>query len=341
MFVLLLAVGCQARRPPASIRWPAMSTLATVSVPASHAAALPGLRDDVSAAFAEVEGSLSVFREDSDLAAVNRNAGGNALPVNAHVAAVLDSALRVARASGGAFDPTIGPLMRAWGFRDTVVTSPPSPDVLSAALADVGWQHVETLTGVGGTNRVRLARAGMRLDLGAIAKGYAVDLACARLRPAHDSFLVDLGGNLRAYGEAAPGRGGWRTGIRNPFDRSMLIGTVLMTNGEAVATSGNYERFINFENRRYAHIMDPRTGWPVQGMAGITVLAPSAMEADALSTTLFVLGPADGARLLQMHPGCEALWVPDEQPPWVLATPGFRARLEPADGWRDRLRTVP
>jgi thiamine biosynthesis lipoprotein len=298
------------------------------------------VRSRASAAFAEIEGTLSVFREQSDLAAVNRNAGVAAVPVNPHAAAVLDYALRVARESKGAFDPTVGPLMAAWGFRTNVVTTPPGPEQLALARARVNWKGVDVLPRNDGRVDVRLTQPGMRLDLGAIAKGYAVDLAYGRLHSQHAAFMVDLGGNLRVRGEAAPGRGGWRTGIRNPFDRNMLIGTVLMTNGEAVATSGNYERFVNFENKRYAHIMDPRTGWPVQGMAGVTVLAPSAMEADALSTTLFVLGPADGVRLLQMHPGCEALWVPDEQPPRVLATPGFRQRLEPAEAWRDRLSTV-
>ena len=170
----------------------------------------------------------------------------------------------------------------------------------------------------------------MLLDLGAIAKGYAVDVAWASLKAAgHANLLIDLGGNLRAIGEAAPGRGGWRTGVRNPFDHG-LIGRFLMRDGEAVATSGNYERFVEINGIRYAHIMDPRTGSPVTGMAGTTVLAPDAMTADALSTTLFILGPAKGAALLRNHPGCEALWIPDTPDTLtVIATPGMADRLTP------------
>ena len=145
----------------------------------------------------------------------------------------------------------------------------------------------------------------------------------------HTNTLIDLGGNLRAMGEAAPGRGGWRTGIRNPFDNS-LVALFLMRDGEAVATSGNYERFTEIDGVRYAHIMDPRTGLPVTGMAGTTVVAPDAMTADALSTTLFILGPQKGAELLRLHPGCEALWIPDLPDALTLyATPGMVKRLTP------------
>jgi thiamine biosynthesis lipoprotein len=170
----------------------------------------------------------------------------------------------------------------------------------------------------------------MQLDLGAIAKGYAVDQAWNRLKAAGlTNVLIDLGGNLRSIGEAAPGRGGWRVGVRNPFDDS-LVARFLLRDGEAVATSGNYERFVEIEGVRYAHIMDPRTGAPVTGMAGTTVAAPSAMLADALSTTLFILGPQRGAELLRKHPGCEALWIPDTPTHLaVYATPGMARRLSP------------
>jgi len=169
----------------------------------------------------------------------------------------------------------------------------------------------------------------MSLDLGAIAKGYAVDVAYDALKAAgHTNLLIDLGGDLRAMGEAAPGRGGWRTGIRNPFRHGENIAQFLLADGEGVATSGNYERFVEIEGIRYAHIMDARTAMPVTGMASVTVIAPTSMLADGLSTTLFVLGVERGAEFLKDYPGSEAVWIPDTpEQPVMLATPGFASRL--------------
>ncbi len=114
-----------------------------------------------------------------------------------------------------------------------------------------------------------------------------------------------------------------------------------MRDGEAVATSGNYERFVEIDGLRYAHIMDGRTGQPVTGMAGVTVIAPDAATADALSTALFILGPQRGAALLRTRPGCEALWIPDTpERLTVLATPGFAARLTPVGDTPYRLTVV-
>ena len=170
-------------------------------------------------------------------------------------------------------------------------------------------------------------------DLGAIAKGFAVDAACRAL-PADLPFaglLVDLGGNLRAMG------GTWRTGIRNPFGDGYAA-VVTLAEGESVATSGNYERFVERDGVRYSHILDGRTGEPVTGIAGVTVVTPPALGAtlaDGLSTTLFVLGPKEGARFLREHAeaygAAQALWIPDTPAePEILATPELAARLTDA-----------
>ena len=167
-------------------------------------------------------------------------------------------------------------------------------------------------------------------DLGAIAKGFA---ACRTLSPDIPcaGLLVDLGGNLRAV------RGSWRTGVRNPFGDGYAA-VVTLTDGESVATSGNYERFVERDGVRYSHILDGRTGEPVSGIAGVTVVTPAAlgaMLADGLSTTLFVLGPKEGARFLREHAeaygAAQALWIPDTpEKPEILATPEMAARLTDA-----------
>jgi thiamine biosynthesis lipoprotein len=112
------------------------------------------------------------------------------------------------------------------------------------------------------------------------------------------------------------------------------IGVVTLAPGEAVATSGNYERFVTIAGRRYSHIIDPRSGQPVAGLASVTVLATSAMEADALSTALFVLGPEAGAALLARHPGCAAIFITDTQPPRILTTSGAAKRFSAVPSWR-------
>jgi thiamine biosynthesis lipoprotein len=142
------------------------------------------------------------------------------------------------------------------------------------------------------------------------------------------NILVNLGGNMRCRGDGG-GRDGWVLGIRNPFNRDAILGSVRLTDGMAVATSGHYERFVVMEGKKYAHIMDPRTGRPVVGMAGVTVIAPKAGDADVLSTTLFVLGPEEGQKLLTRFPGAHALFVPDEQPPRLIMSPGFGGYLTP------------
>jgi len=319
-----------------------MSTLAAVSVPSAQARDLPAARDCVQGGFSAVEKRFSVFLPTSDLSRINDAAGnGSFITISYDVGYVLHAALRLAADSDGVFDPTVGPLMAAWGFRGNQPPHPPTPEVLADVRRRVSWTNV--IWQAAASNQVRLALPGMRLDLGGIAKGYAVDLAFAGLlQTGKTDFLVDLGGNLRAFGQAAPGRGGWLAGIRNPFTHNLLIGTILLTNGEAVATSGSYERFVELDGHRYAHIMDPRTGQPAEGVAGVTVLAPSGIQCDGLSATLFILGPAAGRDFLKQHrPDCDALWVPAAQPVRLIATPGFARRFKPLPVYRQMVTVLP
>jgi thiamine biosynthesis lipoprotein len=313
-----------------------MGTVAAVQ--SATPADAPQARAITQDVFDAIDRELSSWRPDSALAAVNRAAGtGRPTPVPPDFAAVFRAALALCAESDGAFNPLVGPVMHAWGFNGAAPQpARPSDAELAAALALADWRSLSPRS-------IALPAADMQLDFGAIAKGYAVDLAWARLKAAgHTNLLVDLGGNLRALGEAAPGRGGWRTGVRNPFVANALVGQFLMRDGEAAATSGNYERFVEIGGLRYAHIMDGRTGHPVTGMAGVTVIAPDATTADGLSTTLFILGPQRGADLLRNHPGCEALWIPDAPHALnVLATPGFAARLTPIGNTPYRLTVLP
>ena len=342
----VLLAGCRRNAnvaPPIVSRWPVMSTIAELSLPASQSTNASTAQQIVAAAFSRVERDLSVFRPASEIARINQSAGSNRVTdIARDTAEVLACALRVARESGGAFDPTVSPLMKLWGFRGGATGGPPAEAAIRATRDRVGWRHVRLAVDPATDPpraSISLDRPGMQLDLGGIAKGFAVDRASDALRRAGvGNFLVNLAGNMRGLGGPHAGRQGWRIGIRDPARSDAWIGTVTLADGEGIATSGSYERFVVLDGRRYAHIIDPRSGHPVAGILSVTVLAPSAMEADALSTALFVLGPDAGRGLLIAHPGCQAVYLLDTQPPRLLATAGLRTRLVPAPAWRQALQ---
>ena len=248
------------------------------------------IRGLVQARYERMESLLSAWNPDSELSRLSREGGTNWIGrVSPEVADCYRMALTLAERSGRAFNPWIG-----------------------AKLRELGFSHGQHFAD---------------FDLGAIAKGFAVDAAWLELTRAFGTsdLLIDLGGNLRVVG------GAWRTGVRNPFGPGYAA-TLVLTNGEAVATSGNYERFVERNGVRYSHILDGRTGEPMTGIAGVTVVAPSAALADGLSTTLFVLGPEEGTRFLsKWHPGVQALWIPDTpDAPEIRATEAMAARLAEA-----------
>ncbi len=338
----VLVSGCaREERHPAQLNWLTMGTVAAVQC--AQEADVAAVRDLTRAVFDRLEPVFSTWTETSELSQLNAKAGdAQEHPCSPDLGALLTITLDVTRASDGAFNPLVGAIMRAWGFNGAQsLVAPPAEALLRAACEQADWKGIQ-LSVRDQVVHVRLDKPGMRLDLGGIAKGYAVDRAFERVKAAgHTNSLIDLGGNLRATGEAVPGRGGWRVGIRNPFEGLSMVGTFLLREGEATATSGNYERFVEINGERYAHIMDARTGHPVRGMAGVTILAPTAVLADALSTTLFVMGPERGVQVLARYPGCEALWIPDDPAALTLiATPGFAERLTPMGKKAFSLRIV-
>jgi thiamine biosynthesis lipoprotein len=325
-----LAGGCAERNAdPVSVAFTGMGTLGSLIVPAGNASNAASWCGTVTACVSRLEGQLSIFKPGSDLARVNASAGGEGVDVAPDTRAMLERGLQASRDSGGAFDMTVGPLMALWGFRGSnSVLRLPTESERAETLQRVGAEHV-VISG----QTVRLDRPGVRLDAGGIGKGFAVDRCWEELRrQGARSFLVNLGGNMRASGRPSPDRP-WIVGVRHPFDANGLLGRMRLPDGMAVATSGHYERFVIIGGVRYAHIMDPRTGAPVQGMAGVTVAAPTATEADILSTALFVMGPEQGlAMLKRTGRKAEALFVYDRQPLVILVTPGMADLFEPARG---------
>jgi thiamine biosynthesis lipoprotein len=254
---------------------------------------------------------MSVNLDDSDIAAVNRNAGISPIRVHGEVLEVVESALTYAGLSGGAFDPSIGPLVKLWGIGQDDARLP-GEDEIREALALIDWRDVIVDRDAG---TVFLRRPGMALDLGGIAKGYAADEA-VRIIKKHriKGAIIDLGGNIFAYGEKAgtfPWQSlPWRIGVQNPeVNRGQYIGVLELRNKTAV-TSGVYERFLELDDKRYHHILSAQNGYPVEsGLLSVTIVADRSLDADALSTAVFALGWEKGAALIETLNGAAAIFV--------------------------------
>jgi thiamine biosynthesis lipoprotein len=281
---------------------PLMGTVFTITVwsPAgSESAAFRAIAQALDGV-GELEERISSWQATSQTSAINRAAGGDPVPIGPELAALLEASIDWARRTGGAFDVTGGPLFDVWqqARQDGVL---PEESRIAARLALVGYEKIEM-----GEGTARLARPGMRLDFGAIGKGFAADRAATVLREAgFPDALIDAGGDLHIGGT----RGGerWRVGVRHPRRPGMLA--TLAASDRAVATSGDYEQFFTIDGMRYGHVIDLRTGRPVRGVTSVTVIARTATAADALATGLYVLGAQQGLELVEGLPGTEALFV--------------------------------
>lgn len=246
----------------------------------------------ITAAFDEVrrvDAFLSHYRPESELSRINEEAAGGEVSVSPEMADLLASCLRYATASDGAFDITVGALVNAWGFYRGGGKMP-NAWTLWWARRNSGYQHLK-LDPVRRT--VRFLRAGMLLDPGGIGKGYAVDRAVEALREyGIERALVSSGtSSIYAMGEPPDGEGGWTLDLRGPDGSGSTVATVKLRN-EALSTSGSYEKFFEEGGRRYGHILDPRTGRPASGVAGVSVIAASAIDTEAWATALLVNGAA-------------------------------------------------
>lgn len=236
-----------------------------------------------------IEACYSRYRVDSIISRINASAGdGRGVVVDDETAALLDYADAAYRESEGRFDITSGVLRHAWDFREARV---PSAEALAALLPLVGWSRVAWRR-----PRLSLPQVGMQLDFGGFGKEYAVDRIAALLRAQGIvSGLVDLAGDLCILGPHPDGRP-WQVGLQHPRQRG-AIATLSMTAG-AVASSGDYERGFVLDGRRYCHILDPRTGWPVQGLAGVSVVADQCLVAGTAATSAMLMGAEAGPQWL-------------------------------------------
>lgn len=270
---------------------------------------------------AHLERLMSRFIPESQLNRIVRAAGQGPVPIDSDLYDVLSQTQAIAASTEGALDVTMGRLVDVWNQAGTLGRLP-TPDEIGSARALVDYQAL-VIDPAGPT--ASLLRAGMSLDLGAIGKGFAVDRAVADLRVhRYTHGWVNAGGNVRFLGS-------WdrEIPVRDPYHPAHAC-VRLMVAGGALSTSANYERGWQIHGRHFGHLLDPRTGWPASGCLSVTVLAPSAALADALSTACFILGPQQGRQVCSAHQGVEALWclADGEKPIKIVTTPGLK------DGFR-------
>jgi thiamine biosynthesis lipoprotein len=258
------------------------------------------LRAGVQAQFEAVNQALSTYRAESALSLFNRDDSGEWQDVDPELAFVMDYALGLAEASGGAYDITVGPLVNLWGFGpDPASHRVPDAAAIAQARAYVGWRKVE----VDVPRRRARKQPGVRVDLSSLGKGRGVDRVAAYLdAQGVGNYLVDLSGKLRARGRNASGTA-WRVAIEQPAAdvTNMRAGSgtaVVILRDSSVATAGDYRRYFESDGRRYSHIIDPRTGEPVtHRTSSSTALAAGCMEADAWATVFMVMAPEEALTL--------------------------------------------
>ncbi len=279
-----------------------------------YAASPQAGRDAAAAAFAEVgrlEGILSDYDAATELSRLSAAAPMTSpVPVSDDLWQVLDRAVAIRDATGGAFDPTVGPLTTLWR-QSRRSRELPLPEKLAAARAAVGPAALELDRGGRGA---RLTRPGMRLDLGGIGMGYAVDRALDLLRTSGiTAAMIEASGDIGVSGPP-PGTAGWRIDVA-PLDPAMPARETLVLVNAAVTTSGDARQAVEIDGTRYSHIVDPRTGVGVVGPAAVTVVAADCTTADALATAASVLGPEEGSRAVAGQPGAAArfIWMEDGQ----------------------------
>jgi thiamine biosynthesis lipoprotein len=286
----------------------------------------------VETAFAElkkVDKLMSDYKSDSEISEVNRDAFKRAVKVSKSTFEVLQKSAEFSRLSEGAFDITIAPLTELWRSA-AEVNSVPSEAELAVARSKVGY---EKLFLDANEMTVRFAVEGMKLDLGGIAKGYAIDRAIEAMQTGGAvGGMVDVGGDIRCFGKPPRGKKTWRIGLENPAesrgsDQTMSAGAgtillILKLNNAAIATSGGYHRFVLVEGKKYSHIMDRDTGASARGMSSVTIISQSAINADALATTVSVMGPEKGLALIEKTPQTEAILITPSPEYQLIKTTG-------------------
>jgi thiamine biosynthesis lipoprotein len=280
----------------------------------------------------KVDNLMSDYKSDSEISQINREAGEKAVKVSKSTYEVLQRSIEFSEMTGGAFDVTVGPLVAL--FRQAKENKiAPSEEQIALTKSKVGYEKLK----LDNENKtVQLSDNGMLLDLGGIAKGYAIDKAIdAAQRSGAIGIMVDIGGDVRCFGLPPEGKDHWLIGLQDPKFAIEGIGggellLVLKVTNAAVATSGDYQQFVFIEGKHYSHIMDRRTGTSPEGLSSVTIIADNATDADALATSLSVMGTEKGLALIEKLPNTEAILITPQPKYEIIKTSGAEKYLKSA-----------
>lgn len=325
--ILLTLSGCAAEQKPVEASLFAMNTYMTFTAYGENA---QSALDESTELIETAESLWSVTDQASEIHQANHS-GGQPVSVSEETAALISFALEMAKQTNGALDPTIYPVLMAWGFT-TNSKQVPSQQQIDTLLEQVDYTKIQ----LEGTTLT--VPEGMQLDLGAVGKGYTADLVAEVLRKhGITSALISLGGNIHAIG-SKPDGSDWRIGIRAPWESGNL--GILKISDAAVVTSGGYENYFEDDaGNVYWHILNPATGYPADsGVQSMLIVGPEGKRCDALSTALFVMGPEEAEAYWRKNGGFEMLMVTDEHE--ILLTEGIARRFTLNEGRSETVRVL-
>jgi thiamine biosynthesis lipoprotein len=272
--------------------------------------------DEVIAEITRIENLISDWKKETQVSKVNQNAGIAPVKVDAEVFALTERALHLSEITGGAFDISFAAMDRIWKF-DGSMTQMPSEAAIRKSVEKVGFANIELNKNA---STIFLKKKGMKIGFGALGEGYAAD-RCREMMLAKGikAGIVNGSGDMSTWGTQPDGTP-WSIGITNPLHRDTVFAVVPLKHG-AVVTSGSYEKFVMFNGKRYAHIINPATGYPATGVASVTVFGPSAEQANGFSTSLMVLGREKGLKLIEEYPDYQYIMILDNGQ--ILASPSL------------------
>ncbi len=258
------------------------------------------------AEISRIEKKISSWDSNSLTALINKNAGIKSVIVDEELFSLIKRAIQISKLTEGAFDISYASMDKIWKFDGTMKTMP-SKDIITQSVAKVGFQNIFLNQE---KHSVFLKLRGMKIGFGAIGKGFAADKAKALLKQKGvEAGIINASGDMNTWGKQPDGKD-WKVGITNPLNKNKVF-TLLPIHEKAVVTSGNYEKYVTFNGQRYSHIIDPRTGYPSKGVVSASVFALSAELADALATSIFVMGKDVGLNLINQLPQVECIIVDD------------------------------
>lgn len=318
-FLVLGLVGC-GWRGPVMFKSPSVEVMSTV-------ANLIAVADDEAVAEAAVKAAIEKLRyvdelmsdydSEAQLYKVNQTAFDGPVKIDDDLMYVISESIKYSELSGGKFDVTVGPMVDLWR-KVGEENKRPGDEEIAAAKAKIGYDKLiidEEKSTIG------FKVDGMRIDLGGIAKGYSIDLAVEAMKEAGATAgMVDVGGDIRCFGKPV-GKDQWRIGLQDPTSEEVLL--VLKFNDVAIATSGDYRRFVMVGDEKYSHIMDPKAGSSAKGLSSVTVIAPTAISADALATTVTVMGTKEGLKLVEGVELTETIVIPAGEEATFVHTSGI------------------